>query len=96
MAVLEDTALAEFVENVSEIVAPVVLKALQAAPQAEPLTDWPSIARGYKVPAELTHSGQRVLLMTAARGFGPKLGVRVELGEWILELGECAKGFSSS
>ena len=78
MGVLADKALAELVDNVSEILAPVVWKALQSAPQPEPHTGWPTTvlpttARKYKVPAELTHSGQRVLLMTAAGGFGPKL-----------------------
>lgn len=73
MEVLGDRTLTELVDNVSEILAPVVFKALQSAPHPEPLTDWPHTVRGYKVPAELTNSAQHVLLMTAARGFGPKL-----------------------
>ena len=73
MAVLANQALAELVDNVSEILAPVVFKALRSAPQPEPHTGWPTTACEYQVPAELAHSGQRVLLMAAAGGFGPKL-----------------------
>ena len=76
MGVLEDKALAEQVDNVSEILAPVVYRALRSAPHRdpEPHTGWTASAqRKYIVPAEITNSAQHVLLTAAAGGFGPKL-----------------------
>ena len=76
MEVLENKVWAEQVDNVSEILAPVVYRALRSAPRQdpEPHTGWIARAKSeYVVPAEITNSMQHVLLTAAARGFGPKL-----------------------
>ena len=74
MEVLENKVWAGQVDNVSEILAPVVYKALQVARDPEPPMDWPAGAMGeYMVPAEVTNSTQHVLLRAVARGFGPKV-----------------------
>ena len=74
MEVLENKVWAGQVDNVSEIIAPVVYKMLQVARDPEPPMDWPAGAMGeYMVPAEVTNSTQHVLLRAVARGFGPKV-----------------------
>lgn len=75
MGVLQDTVLAEQVDHVTEILCPVVYKALQTTPRKslEPFTGQVASSRHkYTMPAELD-SNQQLLLATAAGGFGPKL-----------------------
>ena len=75
MAVLQHTELAEHVDHVAEILAPVVYRALQVIPRGSPDPPMGREARTKHrdmVPAELSLA-QRLLVAAAAGDFGSKL-----------------------
>ena len=78
MAILQHTELAEHVDHVAEILAPVVYRALQGIPRRSPDPPTGREARTKHrdmVPAELSPA-QCLLVAAAAGDFGPKLFLR--------------------